>query len=244
MYHSVTIGDKNSFDDWHLVQTERILVSPPSVRTNYADIPGMHGTLDLSEVLTGYPVFGNREGTWEFYVLNSYDLDDQYYGEWYNRYSDIMQYLHGRIRQVVLEDDPGYYYQGRLTVADWTSEDTWSHIKIDYKLDPFKYELADSTEDWLWDPFSFESGVIREYGDIAVDGSTSLTFTSSPRGGTPEFYASADDMSVTIDGTTYNLTKEEWVSFASLVLPSSYDEIEMAFTGTGTVSVRYRGGLL
>lgn len=34
MYHSITIGEKNTWDDWHLIPTSRPLVNPPSVNTH------------------------------------------------------------------------------------------------------------------------------------------------------------------------------------------------------------------
>ena len=53
MYHSITIGTKNTWDDWHLIPKSRPLVNPPSVKTNVVDIPGGDGALDLSTALSG-----------------------------------------------------------------------------------------------------------------------------------------------------------------------------------------------
>ena len=167
---------KNTWDDWHLIPSTRPLFNPPSVKTNYIDVPGMNGSIDLSTVLSdGYPVFGDRSGSQEFYVMNGYK-------EWYNAYSDIMNYCHGRKVMVVLEDEPSYFYVGRISVNGWKSEKDWSKITLDYTLEPYKYELYKSVEDlaildmdidrlkeaWRWDPFSFVDGIIyppTEFGD-------------------------------------------------------------------------------
>ena len=162
----------NTWNDWHLIPSSRPLINPPSFKSNYIDIPGANGSIDASTtILTyprynldgsiasstiseSYPTYNNRTGSIEFYVMNDY-------GEWYNRFSEAMDYLHGQKVKIILEDEPDYYYQGRMTVNQWRSEKDWSKIVLDYNVAPFKYEIFSSLERWLWDPFSFIDGVIR-----------------------------------------------------------------------------------
>lgn len=132
MYHSITFGDKNTWDDWHLVPSSRPVFNPPSLKRKILDIPGADGSIDLSESLTGYPVYENREGSLEFIVMNGYK-------EWYQTYSDIMDYLHGRTMRAILEDDKEYFYEGRFTINEWKSSKDWSRIVIDYSLGPYKW---------------------------------------------------------------------------------------------------------
>lgn len=133
MYHSVTFGSKNSFTDWHLVPDSRPVITMPEVKTTYVDIPGASGALDLSESLTKYPLYNNRTGELKFHVLNGY-------ANWKDRYHEIANYLHGKRIKITLEDDPDYYYEGRVKIA-WTSNNngTWSDISFSYELDPYKY---------------------------------------------------------------------------------------------------------
>ena len=72
MYHSVTFGDKNTWDDWKLVAAERPFVAPPTPKTNMVDIPGASSELDFSEELTGYPTYENRTGSIEFTITDQY----------------------------------------------------------------------------------------------------------------------------------------------------------------------------
>jgi len=164
MYHSITFGDKNTWDDWHLVPSTRPLFNPPVQKVKTLDIPGGDGLIDLSTSLTGYPVYQNRTGSIEFLVMNGYKT-------WDNTYSDVMNYLHGRTMKAILEDDPDYYYEGRFTVNSWKSEKNWSKITIDYSVGPYKWAIHDSLDsNWLWDPFSFVDGVIRSgiFGNIEI----------------------------------------------------------------------------
>lgn len=155
--HSITIGGKNTWDDWHLQPSSRPVVKPPTQKTNYIEIPGANGSLDLSDLPMGYPVYQNRQGEWEFIVENGFK-------SWDVLYSEILNYVHGKKFQVILEDDLAYYYEGRITVKDWKSNNngTWSNIVLGYNLGPFKYSITSTCEDWLWDPFDFENDVIND----------------------------------------------------------------------------------
>lgn len=180
MYHSITFGDKNTWDDWHLVPSSRPLFNPPTVKTKIIDIPGANGNLDLSDSLTKYPVYNNREGQLEFIVMNDY-------WEWYDAYSTIMNYLHGQTMKAILEDDQEWYYIGRFSVNSWKSSKDYSRIVIDYSVKPFKYFIRGTLENWLWDPFNFKTGIIPKsiFGNITIEGSKTLEFTQKDYGGAP-----------------------------------------------------------
>lgn len=172
MYHSVTFGSKNTFTDWHLVPDGRPVISMPELKTITVDIPGRSGVLDLSQAVSKYPVYKNRTGTLSFHVLNNQ-------APWQELYRSIAEYVHGKTMDIRLEDDPNWYYHGRIYVNEWKSNNdgTWSDISFNYDLDPYK--LANTTaryERWLWDPFSFVNGVIRGsiFNDISVN-STNYT---------------------------------------------------------------------
>lgn len=230
-YHSITIGDKNTWDDWHLVPTSRPLVNPPEVNTSYVTIPGASGSLDLTEALTGYPTYTNRTGSWEFIVMNGY-------GEWYSRYSEIMAYLHGKKLRAILDDDPNYYYEGRFSVASWTSPKDWSRITINYNVGPYKIEVHGTDENWLWDPFNFESDMIRNYGSITVSGTTTFTVNNDAMPVRPVINASAA-MTIVFNGNTYSLAAGD-----NTIREILFREGEnvLTFNGNGTVSIKMHGG--
>lgn len=141
-YHSITFGEgqtaKNTWDDWHLVPTSRPLVAPPAVTQNQIAIPGVDGFIDLTEALAGRTTYGARSGSWEFAAHPFYSEEEP----WYDKYSTIMAYLHGQEMRVILEDDPNYFYYGRMVVNSWKSNDYWSTITIDYVLQPYKEHIS------------------------------------------------------------------------------------------------------
>ncbi len=239
-YHSITIGTKNTWDDWHLVPTSRPTFAMPNVKTNYVEIPGGDGVLDLSTVLTGRPTYGNRQGSFEFLVMNDY-------GYWADRYSEIANYLHGKTFKAVLDDDPEFFYEGRFSLNEWRSEEQWSKIVIDYNVGPYKQYLKSAGDRWLWDPFDFENGVINNYRNLIVNGTLNVTYVGDVYETSPIITCSKIDtdtafsMSVTFNSKTYKLTAGtnvlDTVTFAA-------GNNELTFTGTGRINIENTGGRL
>lgn len=159
--HSITFGDgtfssttgkmvgKNTWDDWFLIPNSRPDVSEPGVVTRFVNIPGRSGDIDMSEYLTGKPVYGNRSGSWEFI----FDHDRAY---WINVRDSLMAYLHGKRMKAVMEDDPGWCFEGRFQVKWDSSPGNYSKVTIEYVMAPYKTWLYGSGN-WLWDPFNFET---------------------------------------------------------------------------------------
>lgn len=237
LYHSITIGNdsvsKNTWNDWHLIPESRPLFNPPSVKFNYVDIPGADGSLDLTTVMTGKPLYENRTGSWTFIAENGYR-------EWQKLYSDISVYLHGRKFRATLEDDPEFYYEGRFSVNQWRSDPYWSKIVIDYNVDPYKhYTLGE--DKWLWDTFCFLTDSIRHYRDLVVMGSLDVSVKGDVMDAIPVFISSVDGLVLTYGSIVRRLP----------LGASQYDDIvvhegenPMHFDGYGTISIRIEGGRL
>jgi hypothetical protein len=253
MIQSITFGDKNTWDDWRLLPVSRPVFAPPKVKTNYIDIPGGNGTLDLSESLTKYPVYDNRTGSFKFRVMNDYV-------SWADRYSEIMGYLHGRTMRAILADDPDYFYQGRFSVDSWDSGDTWSEITIGYNVNPFKWSVLSSTEPWIWDSFNFDTGIIREqtFSSISINSPSSWithTFMSDFFGDVPisPTITISDAPSTGMDIQFINtyLNIDETLNFKNGTTPApdfifygQTNEYIMRFKGTGVISIDFRVGRL
>lgn len=131
MYFSITFGNKNTWDDWHIISSSRPVLATPPPKTNFINIPGGDGELDMSESPAGRPTFGSRKGSLEFIVMNGYQ-------PWIDLYTTILNYLHGKRMKLVMEDDPNNYYMGRFAVNEWKSNADNSTITIDYVIDPYK----------------------------------------------------------------------------------------------------------
>lgn len=148
-------GFANTWHDWFIVPTSRPSINQPEVKEERLDLPGGNGDIDLTSVLTGYPVFKNRTGDLEFIAINTNE-------NWALRYSKLASFLNGQKMYMILLDDPLWYYEGRFKVDNWTAGDSWSKVKVSYTLYPYKRSLTKVDEDYLWDTIDFENGIIYQ----------------------------------------------------------------------------------
>lgn len=210
--HSITFGEKNTYADWHIVPEMRPAIVPPTPKFIYDDLPGASGSLDLTTSLTGLVNYNDRSGTISFIVLNGF-------GTWHERYTEIMHYLGGKKMRMILADDPEYFYLGRYNVNAWTSEEHWSKIDIDYRVEPFKYSVAEESRD-----FSLNNGtaVLRDIEEL-----TQLTITST----TSTTATFNNHVHIIVANTPYN---------KMAVWPDSNGEVRITFTGNVSVNIKYR----
>lgn len=231
IYPDVQIGEFKTFTDWGL-KLESMSVSFPEAKTGQVDIPGANGLLDLSEV-NGQICYKNRTLTLNFSLLDDYT-------EWHDLSSKIARALHGKVVKCILPDDPNYYYEGRFSLQSTKNSDVLADFVFSGDVQPFKMERYTAAENWLWDLFSFENGIVRGYSEISVSGSLTLEVIGSDMPIVPEITCSAA-MNVEIGGQVFELVEGVNKNY-DIVLGSGRNM--MKFTGNGTVSIDFRGGVL
>ena len=253
--HSVKFGSKNSWDDWHIIPVKRPFIENAEPKFKTVDIVGADGELDYTTALRGYPLYENRSGTLKFRMVDNGDLKSVMH-----RRNEIASYLHGRYRQMTLEDEPEYYYQGRFELTDNSFKGTkdWADISIKYNLEPFKYSILQSTDDWLWDPFSFDDGVIQKsffygistnstdwkyinnlnsiVGDMAVNPVIKVTVDS---GKTIDLHTYSS-FTKTWSGKTYSISQTDDASDIVFDINTT----RLRYRGYGTIDITFRTGRL
>ena len=143
-------------------------------------------------------------------------------------------------------EDKKKFYVGMVTVHDsndslyrFTNQETTPKGTAE----PFKYDLQSSSEPWLWDSFNFHTGVIRTLKDIAIN-STNRTVKILGAGiDTPPVFivTQADNLKLTHGGRTYTL-KVGRNRFPAVRVGK--EDITLTFSGTGKLTVEYRGRYL
>ena len=235
--NGVTFGSKHSYRDWGLILKSRPVISPPSPKTVYVDIPASNGIIDLTESLTGDVKFANRTITCEFNVIDVRK-------KWSNIYSDVLDFLHGQMTTIILDEDPDYIYKGRVQVNEWKSNKRTATIVIEGNVEPYKLEKFGSLENWEWDSFNFETGIIREYKDIVVEERLTLEIQGTRKTVVPTIIVTSSDgsgMNVRFNNKYYRLDDgKNMIPYISIVAGNN----TLVFEGNGTVSVDYRGGRL
>ena len=59
--YAATLNGKHTYTDYGLYVTNTNPVEPPEVKAEYIEVPGRNGQIDLTEALTGYTVYNNRQ---------------------------------------------------------------------------------------------------------------------------------------------------------------------------------------
>jgi len=223
MYHSLTIGDRNTYNDFGLIPTARPVINPPEPNFSYLEVPGRSGVIDLSETLTGMLSYTNRTGSIEFFVTGKRN--------WSELYSELLAFLQGRFMRVVLEDDPLYYYEGRLTINAWKSNKNNSTVIVDYDLSPFKYETKNAVNGYLISNRNFQNSNAYFYPEMDTK-TIEMIVTCSD----------AADLNVTalVGGIMYQCKKG--VNILPILQTDGIGYIRVG--GTGSVTINYRRGKL
>lgn len=231
--YGVTFGGKHSFRNYHLLPTAQPQISPPAVNTYYVNVPGADGSLDLTEVLTGYVTYGDRTGEFSYQIYAPRS-------EWYDIYNTLVHDLHGKKMDVILDEDAQYYYNGRLSVGNLQAGKNSAKVRISGTFSAYQYVIDTySGNDWLWDPFDFNTGIAREYYKIPVRNSKTVTLIGSSIVVCPIFTLESGNMKAHVNGNSYPLNQGENV-FLDILLTE--DNLDVTFTGNGVVTISYRIG--
>lgn len=232
----------HSFRDWGLILKSRPVISSPDPKYVFVDIPVSDSRVDLTESLTGDVHYYNRKITFEFNVLDARN-------KWTTVYSQIMNHLHGKQIRILLDEDPAYYYEGRVNINEWKSDKKTSVLTIEADVDPYKYRIQKTGSPWLWDPFNFETDTVTDiYQDIAVDGTYQMTIVGERKTVVPSFIVTSTD-SEGLEVTMSYGTITQTATFADgehrnplICIRDGYNQ--MTVTGHGTFTIDFRGASL
>ena len=227
--YDVLIGGKSMLDEYGL-KMESYNVGMPTPIMQLVEVTGTSNIVDLTEL------FGDVQ--YEQRPLNIVLSTEAGYAAWQALLSEVAGYLHGQRMQIIFGTDVAFYYDARIAINYDKSDIVFGTIVLNGTTMPYKKEVENADGLWLWDPFSFVDGIIRNYADITSP--DSVTIIGRREKVVPIFTCSAA-MTVTYDSVTYNLASGVNAVYA---LALGEGEHVLTFAGAGTVSVAYRGGAL
>lgn len=230
----ILIGDKHTERDWGLLWVDfHIPLAQPKTFT--FEVPGRDGVIDLTERMGGVK-YANRQLTFKFVSK------DKSAGAWHALYSEISNYCHGQLKDIILDSDPGFYWTGRVAIESTKEDQLHGILTAVVDVEPYKYELANSTDDWKWSPFNFENGVIRRYKNLEVSGTTTFEIYGAEKSVVPRITCSKA-MTLLFEGKTYQLAAGDNFNY-DIVLKNGVNQMKFTVSGTGTVTILFKGASL
>lgn len=217
MSRGILIGEKHTFNDWGLILT-RVEIGYPAPKTNYIDIPHGDGSIDLTEAITGDVKYNNREGTFEFDLIDNPQIRTTLLNE-------IGEYLHGKKFDIKLPDEPTIVYRSRLAINNVRTSYYLNKVVIDVVSDPYKYKDEETVYTVPMTgsavTVNLENSRKRVIPKITVSESTVVVYK---------------EYTATINAGTHQLT---W-----LILEKGDNEVSFTSTSGTEVVVTYREGLI
>ena len=226
----------HTLNNWDLALGNNNYIGDPEMETTYIKIPGRTGLIDATEAISGRRVFRKRALSFELGGIRD-RLD------WDSVISAFRNNVDGRICRLTLDNDKSHYWRGRVYIKGFDRFRELGTFKLSVPMaDPYKYSKTSSAEPWLWDPFNFETGVIRDYRKLVVDGTLSITFDNTSSDTiVPIIYASTNSLTMTFGGNTYALNRGPNVIDGVVFAVGSN---ALSFAGSGTISIENIGGRL
>ena len=191
------------------------VIPMPEPQTNFVEIPGRDGALDLSEAF-GTIRYADRIIELTLYARAPFDA----------LVSALAADVHGRRMNVIFDRDPTYYYDARVTVEDVERHLGYCELSLKCRAKPYKLE-------------HFETTIT-----VLPSGIATVTLTNTRMPVVPTITTSAEmTLTFTIGGKDYSVTLSAGThTIPSLVLLEG--DTEIGITGTGSATFAYRKGAL
>lgn len=213
--NGVTINGKHSLDDFGLyLQPKSIPV--PAAKIVTVAIKGADGEIDLSTSLSdGNIKYENRKFELSFVAIG--------YGESFDaKIDEFTRSVHGKTVKLVFDDDKDHYYVGRCEIKDRAYKNGYVKITCSINAEPYRYE--------------------REITSVSrsIDGTATLNILNARQWVVPTITASAE-MVLQYNGTLYQIFEGRQEN-ENIVLRDGNNVL--AFSGSGTIIIEYRQGVL
>ena len=210
----IRFGTKWAHADYGLI-VALYAIPMPELQTNFVDIPGRDGALDLSEAF-GMVRYADRIIQIALYCRAPFDA----------LISTFAADVHGRRMNVIFDRDPTYYYDARVTVEDVERHAGYCELSLECRAKPYKLE-------------HFETMIT-----VLPTGSATVTLTNTRMPVVPTIIASSEmTLAFMIGGKDYTINLSAGTHIIpSLVLADGDTAIEI--TGAGRITFTYRKGAL
>jgi hypothetical protein len=197
-------------------------LSPPVVVTQYIDIPGRDGSLDLSDALTdGIPRYHDREFSARLECSDGTRMERE------TLIRDMVNRLDGWKIEIRLPDDDDHYITGRVSVSRLYNDPAHGAVLVTAVCQPW-LERTEMTEYSVTAAQIEQTLVLRNAGRRAV--CPVLTVAGA-----------GADVRIAYRNFSYAMSEGSY-QLPDLLLTTG--EHIVTYSGTGTLTVRYREAVL
>lgn len=212
----IMFGNYHSYRNLRLILESKEMGSP-AIKVRKVDVEGADGALDYTDSFGGVK-YENATHKFNFSTIVPQ-------AEFLSQFSQVKNALHGKKVRIILDDDPNFFYLGRLSVSPFSSSKAVGTLSIEADCEPYKMKNAPT--------------VIS----VSVNGTQVITLQNSRKRAVPEVRIEAQSGL----NIVYQVGNVWDLSSGTYTLP----ELELAegdntvtVTGTGTISFTWTEGEL
>ena len=138
-------------------------------------------------------------------------------------FSRVKNALHGKKMRIILDDDPLFYYLGRVHTMGFTNDKNVGTVTIECDCEPFKYKLQPTSV------------------SVTVNGTQAVTLTNGRKRAVPEVkIQTASSLNIVYQGS--NIWDLGSGSYTLPELELVEGENTVTVTGTGTITFTWQEG--
>lgn len=217
MARGTDFGGIHSYRDLNLIQ-QIVEESPAEPKLNLIDIPGADGSKDMTTQPAGRVVYSDRIVRWTFGL---------YPGEnWATKRKQVSNALNGRRCKITLDENPYWYYDGRLAVREYIRDSILRQIVVEAICSPYLFKQRDTV-------------VTRSISTTEAR----LQLTNEFKPVFPQIEVTAATV-VTWNGNAFSLSPGKH-RLLDVELPAGTSTLSAKTTsGTGTITITYQEGTL
>ena len=210
----IRFGTKWAHADYGLIVAP-YAIPLPEPQTNFVEVPGRDGALDLSEAL-GTMRYADRIFPLTLYARAPFD----------SLVSTFAADVHGRRMNMIFDRDPTFYYDARVTVEDVERHAGYCELALKCRAKPYKLEHFETTM------------------TVLPTGNATVTLTNARMSVVPTITVSAEmTLTYTLNMKEYTVNLATGTHIVpSLVLMEG--DTAIGITGTGRITFTYRKGVL
>ena len=213
----ILFNDIHSFYDLDLILSA-VEIAPASPKTNYIDIPGGDGSLDLTEAF-GEVKYSDRTHTFTLTMNPAGDLSET---AWEEKKTEVSNRLNGLACRITLDKDPDYYWIGRCVVDSYKSDKRIRQFVVVATVRPYKYKQSETVHTF----------------DL-TDAEQTVTLQNSRKSVCPVITCTNNNTVIAFNGNTFNFS-----AGSRKILDIRFTEgiNQVTISGTGQVTFTYQEG--